>query len=156
MPGGAGASVTGMNEPVLARLQHLMTLREEVETLGAGPWTPTADWADSDAYLTLHLDVPGIDPERLEMHEEGGMLTVAGERAAPQGLLSAERPSGVFRRVLTFPREVMPQSGEAHLAGGVLTVRFQKKHPTIDVHSADMHGADKQGADTHGDGSHSG
>ncbi|CAM4082318.1 Hsp20/alpha crystallin family protein [Deinococcus marmoris] len=155
MPGGAGASVAGMNEPVLARLQHLMTLREEVETLGAGPWTPAADWADSDAYLTLHLDVPGTDPERLEMHEEGGMLTVAGERAAPQGLLSAERPSGVFRRVLAFPREVVPQSGQAHLAGGVLTVRFQKKHPTIDVQSADMHGTDTHEDELHGDGTHS-
>lgn len=125
-----------MNEPVLARLQHLMTLREEVETLGAGPWTPAADWADGDTHLTLYLDVPGIDPGRLEMHEDGGMLTVAGERPAPQGLLSAERPAGVFRRVLAFPREVLPQSGEAHIAGGVLTVRFQKKHPTIDVHAA--------------------
>ncbi|MBB5365488.1 Hsp20/alpha crystallin family protein [Deinococcus humi] len=122
-----------MNEPVLARLQHLMTLREEVETLGAGPWIPAADWADEDAHLTLYLDVPGISPERLEMHEEDGMLTVAGERTAPEGLLSAERASGIFRRVLTFPREVLPQTGEAHLAGGVLTVRFQKKHPTIDV-----------------------
>ncbi|MDV6374505.1 Hsp20/alpha crystallin family protein [Deinococcus arenicola] len=127
-----------MNEPVLARLQHLMTLREEVETLSSGPWTPAADWADGDTHLTLYLDVPGIDPERLEMHEEDGTLTVAGERAAPEGLhssplLSTERPSGVFRRTLVFPREVLPQSGEAHLAGGVLTVRFQKKHPTIDV-----------------------
>ncbi len=122
-----------MNEPVLARLQHLMTLREEVETLGTGPWTPAADWVDGDAHLTLYLDVPGIDPERLEMHEDGGLLTVAGERAAPQGLLSAERPAGVFRRVLSFPREVLPQTGEAQLAGGVLTVRFRKKHPTIDV-----------------------
>lgn len=122
-----------MNEPVLARLQHLMTLREEVETLAAGPWVPAADWADDDAHLTLYLDVPGINPDRLEMHEEGGLLTVAGERSAPPGLLSAERPAGVFRRVLPFPREVLPQSGEAHLAGGVLTVRFQKKHPTIDV-----------------------
>jgi HSP20 family protein len=124
-----------MNEPVLARLQHLMTLREEVETLGvgAGPWIPAADWADEDAHLTLYLDVPGIDPDRLEMHEEDGMLTVAGERTAPEGLLSAERAAGIFRRVLAFPREVLPQTGEAQLAGGVLTVRFQKKHPTIDV-----------------------
>ena len=37
-----------MDKPVLARLQHLMTLREEVETLGRpGPWQPAADWQDA-------------------------------------------------------------------------------------------------------------
>jgi HSP20 family protein len=128
-----------MNEPVLARLQHLMTLREEVESLErSGPWMPPADWADGDTHLTLYLDVPGIDPDSLEMREEGQTLRIAGQRAAPDQLLSAERPGGSFRRALTFPREVLPQTGEARLANGVLSVRFQKRHPTIDVNAAEV------------------
>jgi HSP20 family protein len=132
-----------MNEPVLARLQQLMTLREEVETLGAGgPWTPPADWVDEDTHLRLLLDVPGVDPERLELQEEGGSVTVAGRRdSAGEGdsaghLLSAERPGGTFTRTLAFPEAVVPQSGQASLSAGVLSVRFEKRHPTIDVNAS--------------------
>jgi len=127
-----------MNEPVLARLQHLMTLREEVETLGTGsPWTPPADWVDEDTHLLLLLDVPGVDPASLELEEEGPSVTVAGVRELPARTLSAERPGGPFTRTLHFPEPVVPQSGQAHLAGGVLQVRFEKRHPTIDVDSTE-------------------
>lgn len=127
-----------MNEPVLARLQQLMTLREEVETLGHGsPWTPPADWVDDQTHLLLLLDVPGVDPGSLEMAEEGLNLTVAGLREVPDRRLSSERPGGSFTRTLHFPEPVVPQSGQAHLAGGVLHVRFEKLHPTIDVDSTE-------------------
>ncbi|MBX8464636.1 MULTISPECIES: Hsp20/alpha crystallin family protein [unclassified Deinococcus] len=127
-----------MNEPVLARLQHLMTLREEVETLtGTGPWIPSADWADADTHLILYLDVPGVNPDTLELLEEDDTVTVAGQRDETHRLLRGERPAGTFRRTLTFPEDVLPQTGQASLAGGVLCVRFEKKHPTINVQSSD-------------------
>lgn len=125
-----------MNELVLGRLQHLMTLREEAESLAAGgPWLPAADWTESDTHLTLCLDVPGVAPEALELLEEGNVVTVVGERAAPERLLLGERPSGRFTRTLTFPAEVVPQSGQAQLASGVLQVQFEKRHQTIEVPS---------------------
>ncbi|PTA69747.1 Hsp20/alpha crystallin family protein [Deinococcus arcticus] len=128
-----------MNEPVLARLHHLMTLREEVETLaGPVPWSPAADWTDDDAHLCLHLDVPGVDAGSLEVHEDGDTVTVAGQRPAPERLRRGERPSGVFRRTLSFPEAVRPQSGQASLVHGVLTIRFEKRHPTISVPSSDL------------------
>jgi len=140
-----GASLGRMNEPVLARLHHLMTLREEVESLaGVGPWTPAADWCDGDTHLELHLDVPGVQPDSLELLEEGDTVTVAGQRPEVTRLLHAERPSGTFRRTFTFPEPVVPQSGQAALSGGVLTVKFEKRHPTINVtaHHDDTPGED--------------
>ena len=123
-----------MNEPVLARLQHLMTLREEVESLaGVGPWTPAADWCDGDTHLELHLDVPGVQPGSLELLEEGDTVTVAGQRPEGTRLLHAERPTGTFRRTFTFPEPVLAQSGQATLSGGILVVKFEKRHPTINV-----------------------
>ena len=120
--------------PVLARLHHLMTLREEVESLTVGgPWTPAADWRDAGTHLELLLDVPGVDPESLALEEDGGQLAVSGERPGPTHLLSSERPVGRFVRRLNFPQQVRPDSGAASLAAGVLTVRFEKLHPTIDV-----------------------
>lgn len=115
-----------------------MTLREEVETLGgAGVWTPPADWVDDQTHLLLLLDVPGVDPGSLELEEAGMDLTVAGRREVPERLLSSERPGGTFTRALRFPEPVLPQSGQASLSGGVLTVRFEKRHPTIDVDASE-------------------
>lgn len=123
-----------MNEPVLGRLQHLMTLREDVESLtSGGPWVPAADWYESDTHMTLCLDVPGVQPGSLELLEEDGTVTVTGERDVPERRLLAERPGGRFTRTLTFPLETVPQSGEAQLAGGVLQVHFEKRHPTIEI-----------------------
>lgn len=125
-----------MNEPVLKRLQQLMTIREGVENLGRpGPWHPNADWVDGGTHLLLLLDVPGVNPDSLALEEEGSTVTVSGERGGPDHLLQGERGSGVFSRTFTFPEEVLPQTGEANLAQGVLTVRFEKRHPTIDVSS---------------------
>lgn len=125
-----------MNEPVLSRLQQLMTIREDVENLGRpGPWHPAADWLDGGTHLILLLDVPGVNPDSLALEEEGSTVTVSGEREAAEHLLQGERASGVFTRTLSFPEEVLPRTGQANLSQGVLTVRFEKKHPTIDVSS---------------------
>ena len=123
-----------MNEPVLSRLQQLMTIREGVENLGQpGPWHPAADWVDNGTHLLLLLDVPGVNIDTLTLEEQGDTVTITGERATPEHTLSTERPSGSFNRALTFPEEVLPQTGQASVKNGVLTVQFEKKHPTIDV-----------------------
>ncbi|WP_407539394.1 Hsp20/alpha crystallin family protein [Deinococcus radiomollis] len=122
-----------MNEPVLARLNTLMNLREEVEQLGAAfPWEPAADWHDLGTHLLLVMDVPGLDAEHLELLEEGDDLTIAGERVEQPGgeLLSRERPGGRFVRTLSFPAAVRAGSAEASLSGGVLKVRFEKGRKT--------------------------
>lgn len=122
-----------MNEPVLARLNNLMALREEVEQLGtAFPWEPAADWHDLGTHLLLVMDVPGLDAEHLELLEEGDDLTIAGERGEVLDgeLLSRERPEGRFVRTLSFPVPVRSGSAEASLSGGVLKVRFEKQRKT--------------------------
>ena len=122
-----------MNEPVLARLNNLMNLREEVEQLGtAFPWEPAADWHDLGTHLLLVMDVPGLDAEHLELLEEGDDLTIAGERGEVLDgeLLSRERPGGRFVRTLSFPVAVRSGSAEASLSGGVLKVRFEKQRKT--------------------------
>ncbi|WP_407570651.1 Hsp20/alpha crystallin family protein [Deinococcus altitudinis] len=122
-----------MNEPVLARLNNLMALREEVEQLGtAFPWEPAADWHDLGTHLLLVMDVPGLDAEHLELLEEGDDLTIAGERGEVLDgeLLSRERPGGRFVRTLNFPVAVRAGSAEASLSGGVLKVRFEKQRKT--------------------------
>ncbi|WP_425147695.1 Hsp20/alpha crystallin family protein [Deinococcus sp.] len=123
-----------MNEPVLARLNNLMHLREEVEHLEvAFPWEPAADWLDQGTHLVLVMDLPGLLPDHLELREDGDELTMAGERHLdiPGELLSRERPGDSFSRTLRFPDAVIPGSGQATLSGGVLNVRFEKRRKTL-------------------------
>ncbi|MDB5044440.1 MAG: heat shock protein [Deinococcus sp.] len=124
-----------------------MALREEVETLGsARPWVPAADWIDGDSHLILLLDVPGVDPDTLALTEEDDTVTVQGQRRlpalapeTPQGrVLSDERHTGSFILTLVFPEAVLPQSGEARLSAGVLSVHFEKRHPTIDATAQEL------------------
>lgn len=125
-----------MNELVLGRLQQLMNIREGVENLTQPiVWNPAADWADEGTHLLLLLDVPGIDADSISLSESDGTVTISGERSADLNWLSTERPQGSFNRTLAFPEEVVQRSGQASLVAGVLAVRFEKKHPTIDVSS---------------------
>lgn len=125
-----------MDELVLGRLQQLMAIREGVENLTQPiMWNPAADWADEGTHLLLILDVPGIDSGSLHLTESSDTVTVSGERSAEFEWLSSERPQGSFSRTFSFPESVLPNTGEANLVSGVLTIRFEKKHPTVDVSS---------------------
>ncbi len=128
-----------MDKPVLARLQKVMQLREEVETLASGgPFAPDADWLSSGTHLTLMVDVPGCAPESLTLEDDGEAVTLSGERGAvpeDQESLHRERRTGRFSRRLSFPELVVAQSGEASLVSGVLSVRFEKVNKTIEAHS---------------------
>lgn len=125
-----------MNEPVVARLNDLMQLREQVETLTAGGlWEPAADWLETDDQLLLMLDAPGTEASGLDLSVDGDSLTVRGRRVdgeLPGQLIERGRPGPVFERRLRFPREVVAGSGEASLRAGVLTIRFEKRHKTIE------------------------
>ncbi|WP_161882754.1 Hsp20/alpha crystallin family protein [Deinococcus alpinitundrae] len=128
-----------MDKPVLARLNRVMELREEVETLASGgPYTLDADWLSSGTHLTLVADVPGCLPESLTLEDDGEAVTLSGERSAlpdDQDALHRERRTGRFTRRLPFPVPVLAQSGEASLVAGVLSVRFEKVNKTIEAHT---------------------
>lgn len=127
-----------MNDLALNRIHSLMQLRQEVEALHeVSPWVPPVDWIETDTELLLIADVPGIEADAFELLEEGGAVTVKGQRPTQDGdgasfTLAAERPQGSFQRTLRLPLETLPGSGRAQLRAGVLTVRFEKRHKTID------------------------
>ncbi len=124
-----------MDKPVLARLHKVMQLREEVETVTfGGPYLPDADWLDSGTHLTLIADVPGCPLDSLVLEDDGEAVTLSGERNALPGdqeIMHRERRTGRFSRRLPFPEAVVKESGEASLVSGVLSVRFEKVHKTI-------------------------
>jgi HSP20 family protein len=74
----------------------------------------------------VHLDLPGVDPDSIDVTIEKNVLTVSAERrwAREEGqqLLVSERPQGRFSRRIFLSDGLDPERVEARYDHGVLTL----------------------------------
>jgi HSP20 family protein len=86
-----------------------------------------------DAYrageqFVVHFDLPGVDPNSIDLDVERNVLTVKAERSPTYGddveLQVAERPRGVFSRQLFLGDTLDADRIGAHYDAGVLTLRL--------------------------------
>ena len=103
----------------------------ELDRLAQQGWGGTRTTMPMDAYrrgdrFVVHLDLPGIDPNSVELTVEKNVLTVSAERAADRQegdeWLVAERPEGSFSRQLFLGETLDTDHIEANYDQGVLTV----------------------------------
>ena len=85
-----------------------------------------------DAYrkgdeFTIHFDLPGVDPESIDLTSEKNVVTVSAERRWPQTddleVVVAERPQGQFTRQLFLGEALDASAIQANYDNGVLTLR---------------------------------
>lgn len=96
-----------------------------------GEWVPAADIREEDDRFLLHLDVPGVNPEHIEISLEDSVLSLSGTRESSHseernGFHRVERVSGKFLRRFTLPEGVDPESVSARSDNGVLEVSIPK------------------------------
>ena len=87
---------------------------------------PMDAWRDGDTFL-IEFDLPGVDPDSIDLDVERNVITVRAERpgrASDAELLAAERPRGVFSRQLVLGDNLDTQRIAAGYASGVLTLRI--------------------------------
>ncbi|KPI29144.1 Hsp20/alpha crystallin family protein [Streptomyces sp. NPDC054950] len=84
-------------------------------------------YRSGDEFL-VHFDLPGIDPETIELDVERNVLNVRAERRspAPEGaeLIVAERSTGTFTRQLFLGETLDTDRIDASYEAGVLTLRI--------------------------------
>jgi HSP20 family protein len=84
---------------------------------------PMDVWQTDDGFHVC-LDLPGVDPESVDITTERNMLTIKAERRAEyqqgQNVLIAERPQGTFTRQLQLGDTVDTENIKASYADGVL------------------------------------
>ena len=92
--------------------------------------TPTA--------VEVQALAPGLDPAKLEITVDRGLLVIAGERRSelpPKGerasIYANERFSGSFRRVVSLPEDADPNRVEANYRDGVLRVSVAKRASSL-------------------------
>ena len=84
--------------------------------------------------VEIYAFAPGVDPATLDVQLEKGVLTLAGERRAerPEGDTKTaihidELFAGRFRRVVTLPDDIDPDTVTARYRDGVLHITIQRK-----------------------------
>ncbi|MEV5336302.1 Hsp20/alpha crystallin family protein [Streptomyces werraensis] len=97
-----------------------------------GPATRTSAMP-MDAYragddFIVHFDIPGIDPESIELDVERNVLNVRAERRSPApedaDVVVSERPTGHFSRQLFLGDTLDTERIDARYDAGVLTLRI--------------------------------
>ncbi len=86
-----------------------------------------------DAYrrgsdVWVHIDLPGVKADEVDINVERGVLTISAERSWPREegdqLYLHERQTGVFRRQVHLGDSLDVDGIEADFADGVLTLRI--------------------------------
>lgn len=95
-------------------------------------WVPAVDILEDKDRFVLRADVPGVDPDAIEISMEKGILTLAGERREEStevfdGLKRIERVNGRFRRRFTLPEAADADNITARSANGILEVTIPKQ-----------------------------
>lgn len=87
---------------------------------------PMDAWRDGDKFH-VEFDLPGVNPDSIDLDVERNVLTVKAERPprdADTELIAAERPRGVFSRQLFLGDTLDTEHIEASYDAGVLTVQI--------------------------------
>lgn len=77
-------------------------------------------------HVTVHFDLPGIDPDSIDITVEKSQLTVKADRhwepSENVSIIATERPQGTFTRSLFLGESLDLDSIEADYTNGVLTL----------------------------------
>lgn len=97
---------------------------------------PAVDIVETEKAVELRLDLPGVDPEQIDVKLDGNLLTVTAERknektAEGKGWIRQERAWGQFTRSFTLPNTLDGTKPEAAYKHGVLTVTLPKKEEVL-------------------------
>jgi HSP20 family protein len=125
---------TSPTAPVFGLRREIDRLFEDTFGRGEGGtgWTPAVDIRENQNQLQLDVELPGLDPEEVEITAENGVLTIRGEKQIErkEGDDSryhvVERSYGSFLRSFQLPQGLDESRIEATFNNGILSVHIPK------------------------------
>jgi HSP20 family protein len=88
---------------------------------------PMDAWRDGEQ-IVVEFDLPGVDPDTVDLDVQRNVLTVRAERRPSLGddteMIAAERPRGVFSRQVILGDTLETDRVQASYNAGVLTLRI--------------------------------
>jgi HSP20 family protein len=95
-------------------------------TLARPSVMPMDAWREGDSFL-VEFDLPGVNPDSVDIDVERNVVTVKAERPGPSDdneLIAAERPRGSFSRQLVLGDNLDTEHIVAGYDAGVLSLRI--------------------------------
>jgi HSP20 family protein len=115
-------------------MQETFDLSPSIRGFGRGGF-PALNVGGTAQSVEIYAFAPGLDPAKMEVNLDRGVLTIAGERltSLPSEDDDAatvhinERFGGRFRRVLSLSNDVDPNGVSANYRNGVLHVSIKRQ-----------------------------
>lgn len=107
-------------------------------------WTPAVDIYETEAGVTLAVELPGVGKENVSVEVKDNILTLKGERFSkpdvkPEAYYRQERCYGTFQRSFTLHHNIQPDLIKATFKDGMLEIEIprpeeeQPKQITVNV-----------------------
>src|ERR1017187_1899965 len=95
-------------------------------------WAPPVDIFENGDNLVLKAELPGVNPDDVEIRVENNTLYLKGERkfekeVEEQSYHRVERSYGTFTRTFSLPNSIDADKVAANYKDGVLTLTMPKK-----------------------------
>ena len=95
---------------------------------------PHINIGTTDDTIEIVAFAPGVEPAKLDISIDKGLLTIAGERTTQEAQLpegtrqyAQERFNGSFRRVIELPQQADPDKVQARYVDGCLLISVGKR-----------------------------
>ncbi|TGU74285.1 Hsp20/alpha crystallin family protein [Geomonas terrae] len=113
------------------RLLDLAWTREVGEEIREGVWQPPADVYESNAAVTIKVELPDVELDDIDIRTEEQTLTIKGERKHGEEIRKEnfhriERYFGPFQRSFAIPADFDLAHLNASCDSGVLTITIPK------------------------------
>ena len=126
--------------------RELDQVAQQVLRQSSRPAAPMDAYRHGDQFV-VELDLPGVDPESIDLTLEKNVLTVAASRQRSFGdgteVLVAERQQGEFRRQLFLGEQLDTENIVAEYDNGVLTLTLsvaeQAKPRKVEISTGGKH-----------------
>lgn len=110
---------------------RLLETLDPLQNWRVGRPYPAINVYDSGDRYVVTAELPGMEPESLDLSLTGELLTLQGERRRPEGVADEayrrqERYFGRWSRVVPLPGRVEGSKVTAGFADGILTVELPK------------------------------
>lgn len=126
------SSMSDLQKEMNHLFKHHLSMDDDNSKVETSQWTPDVDIKEEDKRFFIHADIPGVEPEGIEISVDKGILTIKGERfnettESKQGYTRTERVAGTFYRRFSLPDTADLDHISASNKHGVLTVDIPKR-----------------------------
>jgi HSP20 family protein len=100
--------------------------------IATAEWAPAVDIKEEENQFVIHADIPGVNPEDIDISMENGVLTLKGEKnteakTEKDNYKRVERIYGSFYRRFSLPDTADNDAINAKCKNGVLDIVIPKR-----------------------------